>query len=82
MPEDSSPEALSNRVTAICTLFEGDYHFGLAAFVLLLGNVQMIMYAIRGGAWKGYTSLFRNSANHRIPLFSTPSIETPQERRD
>ena len=49
MPEDSSPEALSNRVTAICTLFEGDYHFGLAAFVN-----SLVRSGYTGTVWAGY----------------------------
>src|SRR6185437_12348307 len=44
---NSVPPTSSN--TAICTLFEGDYHFGLAAFVN-----SLVASGYSGTVWAGY----------------------------
>src|SRR5208337_4084189 len=49
MKEHSEPATPAGRDTAICTLFEGDYHLGLAAF---LNSLVHAGYA--GTVWAGY----------------------------
>jgi len=49
MPDRSKPDAWLSHRTGICTLFEGDYHFGLAAFLNSLVHAE---YA--GTVWAGY----------------------------
>ncbi len=49
MREDPHPEPQIKRKTAICTLFEGDYHLGLAAFVNSLARA-----GYTGTVWAGY----------------------------
>jgi len=49
MLEHSKPAASPNQCTGICTLFEGDYHIGLAAF---LNSLVRAGYA--GTVWAGY----------------------------
>jgi len=49
MPESSGQGASMSRRSGICTLFEGDYHFGLAAF---LNSLVHAGYA--GPVWAGF----------------------------
>lgn len=51
------------RPTAICTLFEGDYHFGLAAFV---NSLAAAGYA--GTVWAGYRGALPPWLNQLIRL--------------
>lgn len=49
MHEDPSSNEATPRQTAICTLFEGDYHFGLAAFLN-----SLVRAGFSGTVWIGY----------------------------
>jgi hypothetical protein len=49
MQENANPGAVNAGATAICTLFEGDYHFGLAAFLNSLVHAGYV-----GTVWAGY----------------------------
>src|ERR1039457_462980 len=49
MPELSSLGVPQDHKHAICTLFEGDYHFGLAAFVN-----SLVRAGYAGTLWAGY----------------------------
>ena len=49
MPDDAQPGVSRDRRPGICTLFERDYHFGLAAFLNSLVHAD---YA--GTVWAGY----------------------------
>jgi hypothetical protein len=49
MHDHSNPIANTDSRTAICTLFEGDYHLGLAAFVN-----SLVRAGYSGTVWAGY----------------------------
>lgn len=49
MPENPNPSVEPETAKAICTIFEGDYHLGLAAFVN-----SLVRGGYKGTIWAGY----------------------------
>lgn len=63
MPEEPSLAQMSAGSTAICTLFEGDYHLGLAAFVN-----SLVRAGYTGTVWAGYRGPLPPWVNQLRPL--------------